>query len=806
MSLHLPLPDTPTAPMEKDPKDLSQDSVSVGMPEKPKWTSRDWLRFAPLWMVLVLIAGAGITWYILEVDTSPVLRISKLYSCSLNIVSHELTYDLTRPESSSFRTEAAHLQKLVNGLVLASELAAYHNSCTVYAFGEGSLKIYFWVSLEVPNTDLKYVTESSVTAALNSVLHKKTNSKGHYIFDQYHVDPNSLNILEASVHDIQLLSSSAGCYRYSYVRAGQEIRLKGPDYLSPSCVWHLQGPPAYLIRLRLKWTRSECRDRLAMYDAAAPLETHLITSHYGCSRQEPISEILSSGSTMLVVWKQAMYSYYDPFVLTVLPLPVESCEHSIQMTEGLEIQGHLRTPYYPRYYPPKPQCTWNITVPSPEYGVVLWFEGYMLTRRYTYAPCMQGQWQIQNRRMCGVRVLQSYAERIDPVSGNVTVSFTCPTSLTGPGVQASYSLYNQSDPCPGEFLCAVNGLCVPLCDGVKDCPNELDERNCVCPAQYHCPGAESCISITSVCDGKKDCVNGTDEELCNQGANFPTAACGAFNYKCADGSCVQKPNAECDSIADCPDGSDENNCGCGIQAVGIRLVGGTQAQEGEWPWQASLQVRGEHICGGTLVADQWILTAAHCFTPESYASPEVWTVYLGKVRLSRSTQKELAFKVIRLVIHPFYDEDSHDYDVALVLLDHLVPLTSPHVQPICLPSSTHHFPTGSSCWVTGWGSVKENGPTSDVLQKVDIQLVAQDICTELYRYQISPRMLCAGYRDGSKDACQGDSGSPLVCKTASGRWFQAGLVSWGAGCGIPRYFGVYSRITRLVQWIESITL
>ncbi|KAE8611637.1 hypothetical protein XENTR_v10012542 [Xenopus tropicalis] len=627
------------------------------MPEKPKWTSRDWLRFAPLWMVLVLIAGAGLTWYIL------------------------------------------------------------------------------------------------------------------------------------------------GCYRYSYVRAGQEIRLKGPDYLSPSCVWHLQGPPAYLIRLRLKWTRSECRDRLAMYDAAAPLETHLITSHYGCSRQEPISEILSSGSTMLVVWKQAMYSYYDPFVLTVLPLPVESCQHTIEMTEGLEIQGHLRTPYYPRYYPPKPQCTWNITVPSPEYGVVLWFEGYMLTRRYTYAPCMQGQWQIQNRRMCGVRVLQSYAERIDPVSGNVTVSFTCPASLTGPGVQASYSLYNQSDPCPGEFLCAVNGLCVPLCDGVKDCPNELDERNCVCPAQYHCPGAESCISITSVCDGKKDCANGTDEELCNQ-----AAACGAFNYKCADGSCVQKPNAECDSIADCPDGSDENNCGCGIQAVGIRLVGGTQAQEGEWPWQASLQVRGEHICGGTLVADQWILTAAHCFTPESYASPEVWTVYLGKVRLSRSTQKELAFKVIRLVIHPFYDEDSHDYDVALVLLDHLVPLTSPHVQPICLPSSTHHFPTGSSCWVTGWGSVKENGPTSDVLQKVDIQLVAQDICTELYRYQISPRMLCAGYRDGSKDACQGDSGSPLVCKTASGRWFQAGLVSWGAGCGIPRYFGVYSRITRLVQWIESITL
>ncbi|MEE6526259.1 hypothetical protein FKM82_026784, partial [Ascaphus truei] len=97
------------------------------------------------------------------------------------------------------------------------------------------------------------------------------------------------------------------------------------------------------------------------------------------------------------------------------------------------------------------------------------------------------------------------------------------------------------------------------------------------------------------------------------------------------------------------------------------------------------------------------------------------------------------------------------------------------------------------------------GPIFDALQKVDIELIAQDICSEVYRYQISPRMFCAGYRDGSKDACQGDSGSPLVCKEPGGRWFQAGVVSWGAGCGIPRYFGVYSRLTRLVGWIQNVT-
>ncbi|KAM4650840.1 transmembrane protease serine 6 isoform 2-T2 [Discoglossus pictus] len=670
-------------------------------------------------------------------------------------------------------------------------------------FWEGdldSLKVFFWVSLEVPDSHSQTVSVSSVSAALSKALRATSNHTGTYIYDQYHVDPNSLEILKFSVQDRQLLTSSTGCYRYSYVKPDQEIRLRGPDYLAPSCVWHLQGPPSYLLMLRLKWTRNDCRDRLAMYDSPAPLETHLITSHYGCSRQEPESEVLSSGSSMLVVWKQGLYSYYDPFILTVQPLPIRDCKHSISLKNGLQIQGQLRTPYYPSYYPPRPLCTWNISVPSSEYGVALWFDGYMLSRRYTYAPCTQGEWQIQNRRLCGLRVLQSYAERIYPTSGNVTVSFSCPSTLTGPGVEASYSLFNHSDPCPGQFLCLLNGLCVPLCDGVKDCPNDLDERNCVCPAKFQCLEAGSCVGINQICDGKKDCVNGTDEEQCHQ-----AVPCGPFTFKCKDGSCIKKPNPECDSIPDCPDGSDEKYCNCGLQVPGNRLVGGSDAKEGEWPWQASLQMRGTHMCGGTLVSDRWILSAAHCFSPERYSSPEVWTVYLGKLRQSRSSNNEMSFKVIRLVIHPFYDEDSHDYDVALVLLDHAVPLTSPHIQPICLPASTHHFPTGSYCWVTGWGAVSEDGPNTETLQKVDVKLIGQDVCSEIYRYQITPRMFCAGYDDGSKDACQGDSGSPLVCKEPSGRWFQAGLVSWGGGCGIPKYFGVYSRMTRLVGWIRNVT-
>ncbi|KAJ8363226.1 hypothetical protein SKAU_G00120570 [Synaphobranchus kaupii] len=95
--------------------------------------------------------------------------------------------------------------------------------------------------------------------------------------------------------------------------------------------------------------------------------------------------------------------------------------------------------------------------------------------------------------------------------------------------------------------------------------------------------------------------------------------------------------------------------------------------------------------------------------------------------------------------------------------------------------------------------------SSNILQKVGVPLISEDVCNRSYGYKITPRMLCAGFHDGGKDACQGDSGGPLVCQEASGRWFLAGVVSWGIGCGRPNYYGVYTRITKLTGWIEERT-
>ncbi|XP_031419433.2 transmembrane protease serine 6-like, partial [Clupea harengus] len=190
--------------------------------------------------------------------------------------------------------------------------------------------------------------------------------------------------------------------------------------------------------------------------------------------------------------------------------------------------------------------------------------------------------------------------------------------------------------------------------------------------------------------------------------------------------------------------------------------------------------------------------------PPSFFSASMWTVYLGKLLLGRSAPAEEALRVSRLLLHHYYDAETHDYDLALLRLERPV-APSTLARPACLPSPAHLYEPGLLCWVTGWGTLREGGRASDKLQKVDVRLVSQEACVRSYGYMVTPRMLCAGYRSGGKDACQGDSGGPLVCQeqSQSARWFLAGVVSWGRGCARPDYYGVYTRITKFTSWITE---
>ncbi|XP_043971515.1 transmembrane protease serine 6 isoform X2 [Gambusia affinis] len=793
MALGCGLKESGSCDQEVTPVTLSSEvgaaTQNVELHMKTKRTCKCLLASLVVLIVFLIAVAATLAWYFLEYSVWTLEpRVQQQYTAYLTIVNRNFSADLACHNNPMFKTEAKYVQNTLKKILKASSLSRYFNYTTVFAFGQGSVVAHFWIVLSVPSSHVGKVTVEEVTRSLEDGLRWYGSSQRG---ETANVDGFLFHLPTLCVTD---------CYRYQKVVSSSPVALRGPETHRPSCLWHLQTDPGSQLELHMEWLLPECRDRLVVYDSITPSDHHLITSVYGCSRHEDVVRVLSSGEWMTVVWKKGLYNYKDPFSLSAQAWPQQDCIFSVRLEEVQGVQGTLQTPFFPSFYPPNTNCTWTFIMPGTELGLALEFEGYELSRASFNQACTQGQWVIQNRRLCGTRGLQPYCERLSLLTNSTTVVMTSEVSLTGPGLQVHYSIFNLSDPCPGRFLCSVNGLCVPLCDGIKDCSNGLDERNCVCVAQYTCPEDSQCVDYYKVCDQHPDCPEASDEMNCTDGVE-----CADMTYVCADGTCLKKPNPECDSVTDCPDASDENRCECGLRQFSTRIVGGSDASQGEWPWQTSLQVRGTHICGGALISSQWVVSAAHCFYDDSVYSPSVWTVYLGKLLLNRSSSIEEVARVQQIHLHQYYDSESHDYDLALLKLDRpAYALLTGHARPACLPPATHQLEPGLLCWVTGWGAQQEGGNANNVLQKVDVRLVSEEACVRSYGYLVTPRMLCAGYRSGGKDACQGDSGGPLVCQEPSGRWFLAGVVSWGKGCGRPDYYGVYTRITRLTDWIKQV--
>ncbi|XP_069488731.1 chymotrypsinogen B2-like [Ambystoma mexicanum] len=252
---------------------------------------------------------------------------------------------------------------------------------------------------------------------------------------------------------------------------------------------------------------------------------------------------------------------------------------------------------------------------------------------------------------------------------------------------------------------------------------------------------------------------------------------------------------------------------CGIPAVPpvvkdySRIINGEDAVPHSWPWQVSLQYNGFHFCGGSLINENWVVTAAHCD-----AIPGLDVVVLGEQDRSSEKEDVQVISISKTIMNPEYPQ-AISTDVALLKLATPARLNA-HVSPVCLASLGDNFPSGLRCVTTGWGRPSLNSQPmyclllffllanagAIVLQQVALPIVSEQDCKRQWGDMVTDSMICGG-ADGAS-SCHGDSGGPLVCQIGE-PWLLVGIVSWGSSSCSVRLPAVYARVSYARSWIEQ---
>ncbi|KAB0805516.1 hypothetical protein PPYR_02486 [Photinus pyralis] len=258
---------------------------------------------------------------------------------------------------------------------------------------------------------------------------------------------------------------------------------------------------------------------------------------------------------------------------------------------------------------------------------------------------------------------------------------------------------------------------------------------------------------------------------------------------------------------------DDDECGLSSdRMLSKRIIGGDEAKFAQFPWQAHLKI-STYQCGGALVSQRFVATAAHCV---ARASPKDIIVYLGELdtqntgRVFEEAPSE-RHEVKKKILHPFFKFRSTQpdrYDLALLELKRNAGYNF-HIMPICLPEPDVDL-RGKTAIVAGWGKTKPStDPTgTNILQSAQVPILDIKECMSWHKIkeitvELYDDMLCAGHKDGRRDACLGDSGGPLIVLTY-GRWTLVGIISAGFGCGEPHQPGIYHSVPVTANWIVSV--
>lgn len=293
---------------------------------------------------------------------------------------------------------------------------------------------------------------------------------------------------------------------------------------------------------------------------------------------------------------------------------------------------------------------------------------------------------------------------------------------------------------------------------------------------------------------------------------------------------------ECGSVA---------NGDAGVSSTGnasideTRIIGGENAGRNAWPWFALIMVqrrtagRKSPECGGTLISDRFVLTAAHCVLEQSKRTirKSRLTIRLGEFDLSQPDDGEVDVGVERVIAHPNFQPNTFKNDIALIELKQTVTF-SDAIMPACLPYDDLKLANpmpgavdNQTAWVLGFGQTTYNGRTSDQLKQADLRIVHFGKCKQAFDHlvHLTREYVCASSQFDEeeddpqqtpearnakiKDSCQGDSGGPLMMQATTGkknrRWYVYGIVSFGYRCASFGFPGVYTRVNRYLDWIDS---